>query len=312
MTFVIWHKYLSCGILLLLFGASNAAAHYQSKGLPDTTQTSTAGDALSFINHIDTLAPSQHWPNIPPAAFLNNLRQNINHPLRLYEGISTNFCAYAALSYLVLHTNPLGYAKCMVGLYTNGQSKMEGVTFRPSEKIKQVAGTLRFKGALDIRPADQLWFLCLADHFKGYLNFFSRRYIKEGDEDRLWASVNYAKFNRMAKQLLNLRVEAAGSDLIRPWISDLYSYIHSRMGTGTVVLYLNNTFLYKKSHTTLKLGVPTHYVVLEKIEQDDTGLITIVYWDYGARSLRQVTPAFLKKIIFGVSHCTQKKQHADN
>ena len=49
MTFVIWHKYLSCGILLLLFGASNAAAHYQSKGLPDTTQTSTAGDALSFI-----------------------------------------------------------------------------------------------------------------------------------------------------------------------------------------------------------------------------------------------------------------------
>ncbi len=309
MKFVIRRKYLSFGILLMLFCTSGVAVYSQQTWIKDTTQTSTPADAMAFINKIDSLPQSAYWSNIPPAMLLNNIRQNINHPLRLYEGISTNFCAYAALSYLVLHTNPLGYAQLMVGLYTNGQAKMEGVSFKPSEKIRQVAGTLRFKGALDIRPADQLWFLCLADHFKGYLNFFSRRYNKEGDEDRLWASVNYAKFNRMAEQLLNLRVEAAGSDLIRPWISDLYSYIHSRIGTGIVVLYLNNTFLYKKSHTTLKLGVPTHYVVLEKIEQDEDGLITVVYWDYGARSLRQVTPAFLKKIVFGVSHCIQKKQH---
>jgi len=311
MKFITRCKYLSFSILLMLFCASDAAAYYQQTRLRDTTQTSTAAEAIAFINNLDSLPQSTYWPNIAAGIFLKNIRQNINQPLHLYEGISTNFCAYAALSYLVLHTNPLGYAKLMVGLYTNGQARMDKVSFKPSKKIMQVAGSLRFKGALDIRPADQLWFLCLADHFKGYLNFFSRHYNKDGDEDRLWASVNYAKFNRMAKKLLNLKVEAAGSDLIRPWISDLYGYLHTRIATGTVVLYLNNTFLYKKSHTTLKLGVPTHYVILEKIEQDESGLITIVYWDYGARSLRQVTPAFLKKIVFGVSHCTQKKAHGE-
>ena len=301
------HKYVVLAIVLLLFSTSNAMAFNLSKQLRDTTPTSTPQQALDFINNTDSLQHSTYWPNINPALFLENIKLNIKQPLRLYEAISTNFCSYAAVSYLVLHTNPLAYAKLMISLYNTGKGTMGGATFNPSQQIKPVAGDLRFKGALDIRPADQLWFLCLADHFKGYLNIFSRRYNKDGDEDRLWASVNYAKFNRMVKRLLNLKVEAAGSDLIRPWISDLYGYIHRRVGTGIVVLYLNNTFLYKKSHTTLKLGVPTHYVVLEKIEEDEDGIITIVYWDYGARSLRQVTPEFLKKIVFGISLCTQKK-----
>lgn len=273
----------------------------------DTTETSTPQQALAFIDSTGNLPQSPYWPNVNPGLFINNIKQNITQPLRLYEGVSTNFCSYAALSYLFLHNNPLAYARLMVALYRNGEATIRKVHFTPSSILHPVAGALIFKGALDIRPADQLWFLCLADHFKGYLNFFARRYHKDGDEDRLWASVNYAKFNRMVKHLLNLKVEAAGSDLIRPWISDLYTYLQQRMQTGTVVLYLNNTFLYKKSHTTLKLGVPTHYVVLEKIWQDEDGTITIIYWDYGARSLRQVTPSFLRKIIFGVSHCTLKK-----
>jgi hypothetical protein len=297
-------------VLFLLLGIWRATAFYQPKQMRDTTPTSTPQQALAYIESIDSLPQSKYWPNISPSLFLQNIQQNIKQPLHIYEGISTNFCGYASLSYLVLHTNPLGYVKLMLGLYKNGKAGMRSVTFNPSHKIMQVAGTLRFKGALDIRPADQLWFLCLADHFKGYLNFFSGRYRKDGDEDRLWASVNYAKFNRMAKKLLNLKIEAAGSDLMRPWIHDLYGYLQQRVSTGTVVLYLNNTYLAKKSHTTLKLGVPTHYVILEKISQDQTGLITFVYWDYGARSLRQVSPAFLKKIVFGISHCTLKKGYA--
>jgi hypothetical protein len=193
----------------------------------------------------------------------------------------------------------------MTDLYINGKATILKVSFDPSPEIKLVAGTLRFKGALDIRPADQLLFLCLADHFKGYLNIFDRRY-NDGDEDRLWAAVNYAKFNRMVKKMLNLRVESAGSDLLRPGIHDPYEYIHSRIGTGSIVLYLNNTYLFKKSHTRLRLGIPTHYVILEQIHKEENGMITIIYWDYGARSLRQVNDAFLKKIIFGISHCTKK------
>ena len=42
------------------------------------------------------------------------------------------------------------------------------------------------------------------------------------------------------------------------------------------------------------------------ISKAENGLINIVYWDYGFRTLRQLTPSFLKKITFGISHCTKK------
>ena len=270
----------------------------------DTIITSAKQQAIAFLQKTDTLSISSFWPNIKPAAFLENIKLNINKPLSIYEGVSTNFCGYAALSYIILHDEPLFYAKFMVELYEHGEAIMGKASFRPSPEIKLAAGTMKFKGKLDIRPADQMWFLSLADHFKGYLNLFDKHY-DAGDEDKLWASVNYAKFNRMLRELLNENVDAIGADLIHPAISDLYEYISSMMKTGTMVLYINNTFLYKKTHSALKLAVPTHYIILEKISKvDDT--ITIVYWDYGGRSLRQLTPKFLKRITYGITHCTKK------
>ena len=270
----------------------------------DTTPTSTQAQAIAFISKIDSLPISVYWPNINPRYFLENVRSNIYKPLSLYEGISTNFCGYAALSYLLLHDNPYEYARFMIQLYENGEAEMGKIVFHPSLAIKLAAGKLRFKGKLDIRSADQLWFLSLADHFKGFLNVFDTHY-DAGDEDKLWASVNYAKFNRMIKTLFNYKVDAKGSDLIRPSTGDIFQYINSRMNYGTMVLYLNNSFLYKKSHSVIRLGVPTHYIILERISKVEN-TITITYWDYGGRSLRQITPKFLKKIVFGISHCTKK------
>jgi hypothetical protein len=43
----------------------------------------------------------------------------------------------------------------------------------------------------------------------------------------------------------------------------------------------------------------------ESADAGDGGLITITYWDYGGKSLRQVSEAFLKKIVYGVVHCTR-------
>ncbi|MBS1916042.1 MAG: hypothetical protein JST87_07170 [Bacteroidetes bacterium] len=271
----------------------------------DTTQTSTREQAIAFVDKISELQPSIYWPHIKPALFLHNLKENVHQPLLLYEGTNTNFCGYAALSYLFMHDDPLGYTKLMLQLYTYGKAKIRNVSFQPSQPIKDVAGNLHFKGALDIRPVEQMWFLCLADHFKGYLNFLNTHY-DPGDENKLWASVNYGKFNRMAKRLFNYKVNAAGSDLMRPYIHDMYEYLVNSMKQGITVLYLNNTILRKK-YDRIKANIPSHYVILLDIQKVDDDLINITYWDYGFRTMRQLTPSFLNKIIFGISQCTIKK-----
>ena len=105
----------------------------------------------------------------------------------------------------------------------------------------------------------------------------------------------------MLRRLFPYRVKARGSDLIRPWISDIYGYLEERIKKGPVFLYLNNRLLYKKTHATTKLGIPTHYVLLLDIYKTPEGKINIVYWDYGRKTLQQVTPRLLKKIVYGIS-----------
>ena len=271
--------------------------------IADSISTSTQKDAIAFLDTIPVLEPSIYWPNIKPALFLKNLKQNIHEPLNIYPGRGTNFCGYGALTYLLIQDDPLGYAKLLLKLYKNGKASFGKTNFEPSNRIKKIPGTFNFKGALDIHPAEQLWYLCLADHFKGYINFFDHKY-DPGDEDKFWASVNYAKFNRMVRQLLHYKVDSKGSDLIRPFFINIYDYINEKLKSGIVVLYLNNRILHKKKLEKIKLAVPTHFVVLQQISKtDDT--ITMVYWDYGTKTLRQFSSHFLKKIIFGISLCTK-------
>lgn len=267
--------------------------------------TSTRQAAIAFVDSIKELKPSVHWPNIKPASFLKNLTGNIYTPISIYPGNGTNFCGYGALTYLFLQDDPLGYAKLLLQLYREGKAGFGNSYFTPSAAVKKEAGIIKYKGILDIHPAEQMWFLTLADHYKGYLNIFNRRYNR-GDEDRFWASVNYAKFNRMAKSLLKYKVTAKGADLFRPRIGDLYKYISEKTNSGKLVLFINNRIVHKKNHVVLKLRVPTHFIVVERISKQDD-LITLVYWDYGGKTLLQMTPAFFKRIIFGITYCTKKE-----
>lgn len=270
----------------------------------DTGSITTQIHALQFIEKKADLQQSKYWPNVHPIAFLQNLKKNIEHPLSLYEGSSTNFCGYAALSYLPLHNDPLGYLRFMLQLYSEGKAQYGKENFEPSKEVMQAAGTLSFKGELDVHPADQLWFLALADHFKGYVNFFDKHY-DAGNENTMWASVNFGKFNRMIRKLFNYRVTAVGSDLIRPDIRDVFDYLSERIKTGTVALFVNNLDLYKKNHSKVKLMIPTHYVILLDIREVGDK-IAITYWDYGGKTLQIVSPAFLKRIVFGISYITPK------
>ena len=273
--------------------------------MADPLVTSTQQEAIAFIDNIKTLEASTIWPNIKPSLFLDNLRTNVYHPLSIYPGRSTNFCGYGALTYLMLQDDPLGYIKLLLQLYKEGKGSFGRSDFEPSPGVRFAAGTFHFKGILDIHPAEQMWYLTLADHFKGYLNIFNRRY-DTGDEDRFWASVNYAKFNRMVRKLLNYDVYARGSDLLRPHTGGTYEYISEKLKTGIVVLYINNRILHKKKLEKIKLAIPTHFVILQNISRiDDT--ITLEYWDYGGKTLLQLNPHFLQKIIFGISYCTKKR-----
>ena len=269
----------------------------------DSVATSGKQEALRYLEKIQQLDSSSYWPNVKPRLFLENLYVNINTPLAMYQGSNTNFCGYAALSYLPLHENPLGYVKFMLELYREGKANWGKIKFTPSQAVQVASGNLHFKGILDIRPADQMWFLILADHFKSYLNFFTPHY-HPGSENTFWAAVNFGKFNRIIRHLLGYKVKATGSDLIRPYFHDLFGYLSESVKAGTTFIYVNNTYLHKKNHSKYKASFPTHFLVLTDIWKTGDEY-TIIYWDYGGRTLRQVSPAFLKKILFGVSLCTK-------
>ena len=296
-------KAITLLLVTLLFTLSYSAVGKTVVTTTDVNVTSTRQQAKNYIETFTRLEPSSHWPNIKPALFLQNLKANIDQPISIYPGKATNFCGYGALTYLFLQDDPLGYAKLLMELYRDGKASFANILFDPSPAIKQQAGNLKFKGLLDINPAEQMWFLTLAGHFKGYLNIFNRKY-DPGDEDRFWASVNYAKFNRMVKSLLHYKVQARGADLMRPKVGELYDYISEKLKTGTVVLFINNRIVHKKDHVTIKLGVPTHFIVAEKISKADDA-ITLTYWDYGGKTLMQLSAAFFKRIVFGISHFTK-------
>jgi hypothetical protein len=288
---------------------------------------STPQQALTLLEHTVLPDSSAWWPNIRRSLFIANLRANILFPLKIYQGSNTNFCGYAALSYIPLQNDPLSYTRFLLSLYLDGHASYGMTRFDPSPEIHQAAGTLRFKGILDIRPADQLWFLVLADHFRNYLNFFQRRF-HTGSEDTFWAAVSYSKFNRMIRQLFGYGVQAKGSDLIRPHIPDLFDYLRDNVQRpGITYLYVNNTYLHKKNHDKSKSNFPTHFIVLTDIRRIDglsagvdspdahnspdapDDMVDIIYWDYGGRTLRQVSLRFLKKIVFGVTHCSPPSQN---
>ncbi|MEO7445536.1 MAG: hypothetical protein ABIT96_12965 [Ferruginibacter sp.] len=275
---------------------------FLSSNAGDTVSISTRQEAINYIHNIKTIAPSSFWPHLKPEKFLRNVLEDINNPNALYQGNNTNFCGYAALTYMPLHYDPLGHAKKLIALYQYGEVLYGKAHLKPSAAVRNAAGNLVYKGALDVRGAEQMWLLTLADHFKSYLNFFNRKY-KAGDENSFWAGVSYGKFNRMIRTLLGYELHARGSDLRHPRLGDIYTYLQEQLTLGgTTIVFQNNAYLRKKAKGKFKPGYPTHFIVLQSIRKINDSLITMTYWDYGFETLRQVSPAVLKKIIFGVTH----------
>jgi len=261
--------------------------------------------AIQYLDSVGDLKKSAYWQNIKPKLFLQNIRKNITKPVFIYAGNNTNFCGYAALSYSCISTYPLRYARFMVELYNNGEAHFRKVYFKPSIQVKQAAGLLKFKGELDINHADQMWYMSLADCFKGYVNIFNLNYTP-GSEDKLWPATNFAKFNRMLRRICDYKVSAVGTDLFRPTFCDITYFLSDKLQKNhQVFLFLNNAVMHKGSHRKVTYRLPTHYVALQNITESN-GMVNFTYWDYGFKTLRQMPLAEFKDILFGVTWCNKK------
>jgi hypothetical protein len=263
--------------------------------------------AFVLLGQNSQLEQSRFWPHVAPEAFLQNIRRNLEHPFQLNTGRGTNFCSYGALTYTCLKNEPQRYIQCMLDLYKNGEARYRNVHFKPSERVCQAAGKMIYQGDLDIHPADQIWFLSLADHFKGYLNWFRLRY-KKGAEDTRWAACNLSKFNRMLRKLCKYKVWSRGFDLLRLHSNDLPKLLAEKLEQGELYLYLNNALLRKKNHNKIQKRIPTHYVVLLEITRKENTL-TIKYWDGGYQTLKEITVSQLKSILYGISWVQYKNRN---
>jgi hypothetical protein len=255
--------------------------------------------ALDILNQSDTSSMSALWPNINPKYFFRNVRKNILYPAKINQGKATNFCGYAAITHLMITYYPEIYTRHLLSLYHSGEAAILHKSLTPSAAVRQAAGTLSNKGELDLLHADQLWFLTLADNFKGYMNIVDKKY-NPGDENKIWAGTNYAKFNRMIKSFTDYPLTMKGSDFVRPMTSSFFNYISAQLDSGIVLLYVNSKFLYPHKFTLFKLRAPTHFIVLYDMKEVD-GLIDIKYWDYGLKTEQLITRKRLKKLIFGVT-----------
>ncbi|MEN9571793.1 MAG: hypothetical protein RL172_3024 [Bacteroidota bacterium] len=260
--------------------------------------------AMQLLDNEDTTKASPVWPNIDARLFYANLRKNLLHPEKINQGKATNFCGYAAITHILIKYRPLVFTKAILALYHTGQASFPDKTLQPSERIRQAVGTLKRKGELDVLHADQLWFLTLAEEFKGYVNIFDHKY-KPGDENAIWAATNFSKFNRMLRVLGGFKTKSAGSDLLRPFKSNFYDYITSQLQAGVVLMYINSKYLHPSKYTLFKLRAPTHFIVLYEMYKIDD-MIEIKYWDYGLKTEQLITKKRLRKLIFGVTTITEK------
>jgi hypothetical protein len=261
--------------------------------------------ADSLLSAADTTAISAYWPNVQPKYFFDNIRQNLAHPNAIHQGRATNFCGYAAFTHLLVKYRPDLYVESLLNLYRNNSTQLANGLWTVSPAVSKAAGTLSQKGELDVHHADQLWFLALADHFKGYMNITDHHY-DPGDENKIWAGTNFSKFNKMLRAFSNSKQAAKGSDFIRPMVGDRYTYLSEQLSRGVVLLFINNKHLYPHKHSAFTLRAPTHFIVLYSIAKQGN-LFQLQYWDYGYRTELIITEKRLYKLIFGITSLHKAK-----
>lgn len=298
--------FIAIPFFILLFITVQESSAQNATPISDSALKIAKRRALEILETMDTTIKSEIWPHINPSLFYANVRNNILYPDKINQGNNNNFCSYAAISHLLMQYQPDVYTKMILSLYKKGSIQLYSRRIlKPSKRVRQAAGALKNNGELNVLHADQMWFLSMADGFKGYINLFNRRY-NTGDENTLWAASNYHKFNRMLRAFGGYKVHTAGSDLIRPGIRDIFGYLNTQLKKGVVMLYINSSLMYPHRFKWLNFPAPSHFVILYELTRLANGLYKIRYWDYGLKTEQFISGRRLRKTIYGVSVITRK------
>lgn len=298
--------FISIQVILLSFFAAQVCFAQNATLVPDSTLKVAKRRALDMLETMDTSTRSELWPHINPSLFYANVRNNILYPDKINQGNNNNFCSYAALSHLLMQYQPDVYVKMILSLYEKGSTRLYSRRIlKPSKQVRQMAGALINNGELNLLHADQMWFLTMADGFKGYINLLNHHY-DPGDENTLWAATNYHKFNRMLRAFGGYKVHTTGSDLIRPGIRNIYNYLNAGLKKGVVMLYINSSLMYPHRFKWLNFPAPSHFVILYELTRLANGLYKIRYWDYGLKTEQFISKRRLRRTIYGISVITRK------
>lgn len=255
--------------------------------------------AIRLLAGIERLSPSKAWPEVNPTLFLRDLKDIITNPERVMQGRATNFCGYAATTYLLVLRQPEEFALQLLRLYKHGDTKFGRARLTPSRKIREQVGTLYAHAQLDSLHAQQMWFMTLADHFKGYVNWLDKTYTR-GDENRFWAGTNFAKFNRMTRLLTDQKIYSEGNDL---FLSEQYANeekLRELLTKGDVVLMTNSRIKKEPRFSFLKPRLPVHFIVLKEIKMKNHQVV-VEFWDYGAVKTKVYSARSWKRAIHGVT-----------
>ncbi len=266
-----------------VFAANNPIVLVDIMGLgPGDPPTSTTGDANKKIKKLGAnLQQSEHFKNVSPEEFINQLTERINNPSGISQGEGTNFCWIAACASYVYEKNPVGMVEAMFSLYTTGtftyDNGGEGFSFSSADYINDGAGSGTFDDNTGLagNKVDQMLFMTLGAKFKGYLNADDS--YDPGDESTLWASGNLGK----AKNLWNAfgyDVKVSGSDL--GWgASNKGGTVMKTLKSHDVVLFVNSPLFLRDNWGANWWG--THYLRVDKMSSLG-GNYTLDYWDYGS------------------------------
>lgn len=145
-----------------------------------------------------------------------------------------------------------------------------------------------------INELDQMLFMTLADHYKGYTNVDLN--YDPGNEEGLWAGGVLSKAVDVWNDF-GFDVEVTGSDL--GWVSTGENKINAvteAMETNDVVLYVNSGKFKRDEGLN---ATATHYIHVESIEQVG-GKYEITYWDYGATHQVTMDPTQFFWSVYGM------------
>lgn len=278
---------------------------------------SLQGEAIAFVEQNTPTQQSPIFPNLSPEELNKKLIERIQNPEKMDQDKGTNFCWAAAITYIIWEDNPTALAKATIDLYNTGHFHYHDVHADPSSAVAVAVGSEAFHNNMNLEnKVDQLLFMTLADEeeYKGWTNI-DKEYHPEDEDDPKWSGRVFDSIYRLYQDF-GYEVEAFGSDFGNSFlVPDKYDYFEKArqvLETHDVILFVNSQRFkddYKSGWAKFKSDLRffgNHYLRLSMINEINTNLYNIGFWDYGLWQSQIMTSGYFNKSVFGVIQLKKK------